>query len=177
MNNFRKEDCWGPFYWRGLTSIPTWISNHMLRKLWDEITYPFPNFNGFSVISFHTLQCMWLLIHAGIKVNPCYPNWPRADGIANHKCPVTPANSAQLLYGNLSPLISIQAASSLVTPSLPGYDNQAADTKRDIRRCQMYPDRLAPRSAEILLVKAPFGFSYRNFQPFASPYNHTQISV
>ena len=29
-----------------LTLIPAWISNHMLSKVWDEITYPFLNFNG-----------------------------------------------------------------------------------------------------------------------------------
>ena len=27
--------------------IPTCISNHVPRKVWNEITYPFPNFNGF----------------------------------------------------------------------------------------------------------------------------------
>ena len=36
-------------YWHGLTLIPVWISNHMPSKMWDEITYPFPNFNGINV--------------------------------------------------------------------------------------------------------------------------------
>ena len=27
-------------------SSPAWISNHKPSKVWDEITYPFPNFNG-----------------------------------------------------------------------------------------------------------------------------------
>ena len=40
---------WGPFYQLGLTIIPSWISNHMPSKVWDEITYPFPNFNGCTV--------------------------------------------------------------------------------------------------------------------------------
>ena len=35
----------GPFYWHGFTLIPAWISNHTPSKMWDEITYPFPNFN------------------------------------------------------------------------------------------------------------------------------------
>ena len=39
----------GPFYLRGLTLIPAWISNHMPSKVWDEITYPFLNFNGCTV--------------------------------------------------------------------------------------------------------------------------------
>ena len=31
------------------TLFPAWISNRMLSKVWDEITYPFPNFNGCTV--------------------------------------------------------------------------------------------------------------------------------
>ena len=40
---------WGPFYWHGLTLIPACISNHMLRKVWDKITHPSPNINGYTV--------------------------------------------------------------------------------------------------------------------------------
>ena len=32
-----------------LTLIPAWIRNHMPGKVWDEITYPFLNFNGATV--------------------------------------------------------------------------------------------------------------------------------
>ena len=32
-----------------LTLIPAWIGNHMPCKVWDQITYPFPNFNGSTV--------------------------------------------------------------------------------------------------------------------------------
>ena len=39
----------GPFYQHGLTLIPTWISNHIHYNVWDEITYPFLNFNGCTV--------------------------------------------------------------------------------------------------------------------------------
>ena len=39
----------GPVYWHGLTSIPAWMNNHMPCKMWDEITYPFPNFNHWSL--------------------------------------------------------------------------------------------------------------------------------
>ena len=39
-----------PFYQHGLTLIPVWIRrNQMLREVWDEITYAFPNFNGCTV--------------------------------------------------------------------------------------------------------------------------------
>ena len=37
----------GPFYQRGLS--PAWISNHTPGKVWGEITYPFPSFNGANV--------------------------------------------------------------------------------------------------------------------------------
>ena len=36
----------GPFYQHGLTLIPAWISNYIHYKVWDEIIYPFLNFNG-----------------------------------------------------------------------------------------------------------------------------------
>ena len=31
------------------TLNPAWISNHTPSKVWDEITYPFLNFNGCTV--------------------------------------------------------------------------------------------------------------------------------
>ena len=37
------------FYWHGLTLILVWISNHIPRKVWDEIAYPFPNFNSYTI--------------------------------------------------------------------------------------------------------------------------------
>ena len=39
----------GPFYQLGLTLIPAWICNYIHYKMWDENTYPFPNFNGTTV--------------------------------------------------------------------------------------------------------------------------------
>ena len=57
---------------------PTPIGNYMASKVWTEIIHPFPNINGAAtdiwnrqVISSHILLDLWLLIHAGIKVNPC----------------------------------------------------------------------------------------------------------
>ena len=67
-----------PFCQHWLTFIPAWINNYIHPKVWDEITYLFPNLNGAAVkvwewiiISAHTSLGMWLtlLIHAGIKVN------------------------------------------------------------------------------------------------------------
>ena len=40
----------GPLLQTCLTVIPTWICNHMRSKMWDENTYPSPNFNGITVV-------------------------------------------------------------------------------------------------------------------------------
>ena len=40
----------GSFYYHGLTLIPSWICNYIHYDVWDEITYPFPNFNGATIV-------------------------------------------------------------------------------------------------------------------------------
>ena len=35
--------------WLILTFIAAWTSNHMPSKVWNEITYPFPNFHGCTI--------------------------------------------------------------------------------------------------------------------------------
>ena len=40
---------WDPFYQHRLTLILAWISNHMLIKVQDEITFPFPTFRECTV--------------------------------------------------------------------------------------------------------------------------------
>ena len=61
-----------PLCWHGLALISAWISIHMPSNVWDEITYPFPNFNGCTVevsewISNFTPQfIMWVI---------AYPCW------------------------------------------------------------------------------------------------------
>ena len=37
---------WVPFYWHELTLIPACISYYIHHRIWDEVTYPFPNLNG-----------------------------------------------------------------------------------------------------------------------------------
>ena len=47
LNNTTSID---PFYWHGLALIPARISNCILYNVWDEITYPFPSFNGTTLV-------------------------------------------------------------------------------------------------------------------------------
>ena len=71
----------GPLCWHGLTLIPACINNYMNYKVWDEITYSFPIFNGTTVEAWEWISNfiphllgMWLLIHAGVKANLCLWN-------------------------------------------------------------------------------------------------------
>ena len=44
-----SKDCCGPFYQHCWTLIPAWISIYIHCKVWDEIAYPFLNFNGATI--------------------------------------------------------------------------------------------------------------------------------
>ena len=37
------------FYYHGFTLVPAWISDYIRYKVWNETTYPSPNFNGATV--------------------------------------------------------------------------------------------------------------------------------
>ena len=54
-----------------LTFIPSMISNHMSSKLWDEITYPVPNINGWIVEVFlwiHNFTPHFILLRLHILI-------------------------------------------------------------------------------------------------------------
>ena len=63
--------------WHGSTLIPAWISSDIQYNVWGGITYPFPNFNGYTVEVWewmnkfipHFTLLVWLF--DGIKVKPC----------------------------------------------------------------------------------------------------------
>ena len=46
---FDTKEVHGNKYDKSYTAATAWISNHIPSKVWDEITYPFPNFNGYTV--------------------------------------------------------------------------------------------------------------------------------
>ena len=89
----------GPLYWRGLISIPSWISNKILYKMRNELTYPFPNFNGATIESMsnqikiksnqvycHILQeevCMSLTIHSLWQQHIEQYQYPNMDSTYN----------------------------------------------------------------------------------------------
>ena len=60
---------WGPFYLHGPTIIPAWISNFILHKVCNVITFPLPNFNDAAVISSCTLLNMHVYTCDVIGVN------------------------------------------------------------------------------------------------------------
>ena len=57
--------------------MPAWINTDIHYKVWDEITNPFPNFNGATVAVWEWISNfiphftgMWLLIHDVNKISP-----------------------------------------------------------------------------------------------------------
>ena len=65
------------FHWHGLTLMSAWICNGIHHKVWDEITYPFPNFNSATIEVGEWIYNLIpdfagnVIIYAGISVNPC----------------------------------------------------------------------------------------------------------
>ena len=53
-------------------------NNYIHFKVWDEITYPFPEFNGETIeVCEWISNCLpllgtWIIVYAGIKVKPCW---------------------------------------------------------------------------------------------------------
>ena len=50
--------------------LPSWIKDCIHYKVWDEISYPYEHMTRIHIPSY-TLLGMWLLTHAGIRVNQC----------------------------------------------------------------------------------------------------------
>ena len=67
-----------PFYWLAFKFKPAWIRFHIHRKVWDEITYPFPNVNGCTVevweLIINIISDLTMYVNTypwWIKSNPC----------------------------------------------------------------------------------------------------------
>ena len=67
-----KYNTRGPFYHHGLTLMPSWISNHMPRKVWAEITYPFPNFNCCTVEFWELISNFIPHFIMDLMTHPCW---------------------------------------------------------------------------------------------------------
>ena len=61
---------WGLFYKHGLTLISTWKGNRLPSKVWDNITHPYPNFNGCTVEVWEWL--LLLLCYCDMHAPPRY---------------------------------------------------------------------------------------------------------
>ena len=67
-----KQHVWKYMHMFGLTSIPAYVSNCIRYKVWDETTYPFPNFNGTTVEIWewidNSIPCDYFFME-GLKLN------------------------------------------------------------------------------------------------------------
>ena len=63
---------WGPFYQHGLTLIQALISNYIQYNVWDEITYPFLNFNRATArySAFYNLSTLGFKLFYVSKMGP-----------------------------------------------------------------------------------------------------------
>ena len=59
------------FYLHGLTLIPAWINNDIHYKVWDEITYPFLNFNGIAAEVWEWISNFTLHFTEFVITYPC----------------------------------------------------------------------------------------------------------
>ena len=69
---FQLELPAAPFYWYGLNLISAWISNHMPNKVCNEITYPFPNFNGCTVEAWEWMINFIPHFIMDVIIHPCW---------------------------------------------------------------------------------------------------------
>ena len=53
-------------------NIPAWISNHMPNNVWDEIIYPFPNFNGATIEVWEWTSNFISHFIMGVITYPCW---------------------------------------------------------------------------------------------------------
>ena len=67
-----NNDAKGPFYQNGLTLIPACVGNYIQYKVWDEISYPSPNIDGFIVEGWELISNF--IPHFTVRV-VTYPCW------------------------------------------------------------------------------------------------------
>ena len=70
------------FSTHGLTLISAWISNHNHYKVWEEITYPFPNFNGCTIEVWEWIS--YFILHFIMDVITIWRAY--SNGIAEVEC-------------------------------------------------------------------------------------------
>ena len=66
------ESTGDPIYYYGLILILAWRSNHMSSKVWDEITYPFHNFDGCTVELWEWMRNFIPHIIMDVITYPCW---------------------------------------------------------------------------------------------------------
>ena len=66
----------GPIFFTNMDYLtPAWIGNHILSNVYDEITYPFSNFNGETVEVWERISNFIIHIITDVitKTNKCQP--------------------------------------------------------------------------------------------------------
>ena len=66
------HDARSSFRWYGWTLIPAWKSNYNHYKVWYELTYPFPNFNGAAIEIWEWINNFILHFTGHVITNLCW---------------------------------------------------------------------------------------------------------
>ena len=72
----------GPFYLHGLIWVSAWISNYIHFKVWGEMTYPFPNFNGCTVEVWEWISNFMPHFIGHVITYPCWDLYNHASAVA-----------------------------------------------------------------------------------------------
>ena len=62
----------GPFHYYRIPSIPGLICNHIIRKVWEEITYSFSNINGLTFEIWEWINNSIPHFMIGVITYPCW---------------------------------------------------------------------------------------------------------
>ena len=101
-HKWKMGDEWGhqyaswPFFSHELTLIPAWISNHTPSKVWDEITYPYPNSNGWTTEVLKWISNFISHFIMDVITYPCWDQSPRYP--TNKQCQAISSCVQQLRY-------------------------------------------------------------------------------
>ena len=83
----------GPFHKYRLSLIPAWLSNHMPSKVWNEITYPFSNFNSCTEL-WEWINSNFITLNDGSNNYLCMLGLASVTGTINNNLPI----NLQVIY-------------------------------------------------------------------------------
>ena len=89
-----------PFYKHGLPLTPAWISIYIARKVWEEISYPFLNFNGCTVEVYEWISHFVPHLIMDVITYPCHVSERGHRRLLPYTIPVRHAPGTQASFAH-----------------------------------------------------------------------------